>query len=103
MTNKFDFVKLVKLPSTDKKKFKVILKNNETNRENTIKFGASGYEHYTSDHLDETRKKAYISRHKTREDWTKSGVNTAGFWSWFFLWRFKTYKEALNYIKKTFF
>ena len=30
MTNKFDFVKLVKLPSTDKKKFKVILKNNET-------------------------------------------------------------------------
>jgi hypothetical protein len=102
MTNKFDFVKLVKL-SDDKKKFKVILKNNETGRQNTIKFGAAGFENYTSGHLDEQRRENYISRHKKREDWTKSGVNTAGFWSYWFLWKFKTYKEALDYIKTNFF
>ena len=103
MTNKFDFVKLVKLPSTDKKKFKVILKNNETGRENTVKFGANGYEHYTSDHLDETRKKAYISRHKARENWTKSGVDTAGFWSRWLLWNKPSYRDSLADIKSKFF
>jgi hypothetical protein len=101
--SEFSFLKIVKLPSTDKKKFKVILKNNKTGRENSIKFGASGYEHYTSGHLDEKRRENYIARHKKREDWTKSGVNTAGWWAWFFLWKFKTYKEALEYIKKTYF
>lgn len=99
----YEFVKLVKLQDTDKKKFKVILKNTITGRNKTIKFGANGYEHFTSGHLDEQRRENYIARHKKREDWGKSGVDTAGFWSYWFLWKFKTYKEALDYIKKTFF
>ena len=99
----YEFVKLVKLQDTDKKKFKVILKNTKTGRTKSIKFGANGYEHYTSGHLDEQRRENYIARHKKREDWTKSGVDTAGFWSYQILWRFKTYKEAIDYVKKTFF
>ena len=99
----YEFVKLVKLQDTDKKKFKVILMNTITGRNKSIKFGANGYENYTSGHLDEKRKASYIARHKKREDWGKSGVDTAGFWSYWFLWKFKTYKDALDYIKKTFF
>lgn len=65
-----------------------------------IYFGASGYEHYTDGHKDEKRKQAYISRHKKNEDWTKSGIDTAGFWSRWYLWEYPTKEEAYRNIKK---
>lgn len=96
----FKFVSLKKARG-DKYKFEAIVFNTETGRENKIMFGAKGYEHYTDGHLDDFRKDSYIARHSKRENWSKSGANTAGWWSYNFLWRFKTYKKAMDYIKKT--
>lgn len=51
----------------------------------TIHFGASGMSDYTK-HKDPERKKLYINRHKAKENWKKSGIKTAGFWSRWLLW-----------------
>ncbi len=40
-------------------------------------FGASGYSDFTI-HKDEQRKQRYIKRHNN-ENWSKSGIDTAGF------------------------
>lgn len=40
----FEFVKIERLPPSSPKKYKVILKNLNTNRTKTIQFGASGFE-----------------------------------------------------------
>ena len=50
-----------------------------------IHFGQFGASDYTI-HKDPKRKEAYINRHQKRENWTKSGANTAGFWSRWILW-----------------
>lgn len=64
-----------------------------------VYFGASGYEDYTI-HKNDIRKKAYISRHKKNEDWTQSGIDTAGYWSFKYLWSYPTKKEAYENIRK---
>ena len=66
-----------------------------------VYFGATGYDDYTT-HGDEKRRLAYLNRHKKNEDWTKSGIDTAGFWSYHYLWKYKTKKEAYDNIKKRF-
>ena len=53
--------------------------------EKTVHFGAIGYEDYTT-HRDEKRKASYLARHRTKEDWTLSGVDTACFWALHLLW-----------------
>lgn len=68
---------------------------------NTIHFGAKGYEDYTT-HKDPERKERYIARHKVREDWTKSGINTAGFWAFHLLWNKPTLTESIKDIEKRF-
>lgn len=95
----FKFISLSK--GTGGKKYKAVVLNKTTGKENTIQFGAVGYENYTSGHLDEKRRTAYISRHKAKENWTASGANTAGWWAYNYLWRFKTKSEALQYVKTT--
>ena len=65
-----------------------------------VYFGSSNHENYSSGHLDEERKERYIARHKKNEDWTKSGINTPGFWSCHYLWEFPTKKAAYENIKK---
>ena len=73
-----------------------------------VYFGASGYEDYTtySKQLtsDEANKKkeAYIRRHMNNEDWSKSGIDTAGFWSRWYLWNLPTAKASYEDIKKRF-
>ena len=61
-----------------------------------VLFGAKGYEHYTEGHLDEKRKQNYIQRHIKNENW--KDPFSAGYWSYHYLWQFKTYKEALKWI-----
>jgi hypothetical protein len=51
----------------------------------TIHFGASGMSDYTK-HKDKERMNRYSARHKNRENWKKSGIKTAGFWSKWLLW-----------------
>ena len=71
-----------------------------TNTNKKIYFGAAGYEDFTT-HKDEERKQRYIARHKKNEDW--NDINTAGFWSYHYLWHFPTKKQAYENIKKIYF
>jgi len=64
-----------------------------------INFGASGYSDYTK-HKDPMRKKRYIARHETREDWTNP--YTAGFWSRWLLWNMPTVQQSINDINHRF-
>lgn len=61
----------------------------------TVHFGAKGYSDYTI-HKDPERKKRYIDRHKSNEDWSIKGINTAGFWSRWLLWNEPTLKESIK-------
>lgn len=66
-----------------------------------VYFGASDYQDFTQ-HKSEVRKNLYIQRHQKREDWTKSGIDTAGFWSRWLLWNLPTIKTSYDDIKKRF-
>lgn len=92
---KFGVHRLEKNP--DKlKKFKVTLPDGRS-----VKFGARGYSDYTI-HGDEERMKRYLTRHRSREDWTKGGIDTAGFWSRWLLWSKPSLDEARKYMEKKF-
>ena len=78
------------------KKYYIITKS-----EKKIYFGAAGYSDMTQ-HKNEGRKNRYILRHEKNEDWTKSGIDTAGFWSRWLLWHKPTIKESYEDIKKRF-
>ena len=84
-------------PANDgKHKYYIITKSGHK-----VSFGAAGYSDYTK-HKDKERKQRYIDRHKNNENWGKSGINTAGFWSRWLLWHLHTIKESYNDIKKRF-
>ena len=67
----------------------------------TIHFGAKGYEDFTT-HKDKDRKQRYIDRHKKREDWGASGVDTAGFYSKHVLWNKDTLTKSVEDLNKKF-
>ena len=69
--------------------------------EKTVHFGAMGYEDYTT-HKDEKRKASYLARHRTKEDWTLSGVDTAGFWARHLLWNEPSLTASVADINKRF-
>lgn len=50
-----------------------------------VRFGRKGFSDFTL-HKDPERMKRYLTRHRKRENWTRSGARTAGFWSRWFLW-----------------
>jgi len=60
-----------------------------------------GYNDFTKTR-NEDMKSSYIARHKVREDWSKSGILTAGFWSRWILWNKPTIKESVKYTIKKF-
>jgi hypothetical protein len=64
-------------------------------------FGATGYSDY-SKHKDPERKQRYITRHQARENWTKSGIHTAGFWSRWLLWGEPTLQASIKAIEQKF-
>ena len=76
----------VKLRRSDKagKKYMVTFEK-ETGRSKTIHFGQAGAEDMTT-HGDPARKQRYIDRHRDTENWTSSGVESAGWWSRWLLW-----------------
>ena len=67
----------------------------------TVSFGQKGASDFTK-HKNTDRKERYIDRHKKNEDWTKSGVKTAGFYSKHVLWNKPTLKESIDDINKKF-
>jgi hypothetical protein len=91
-------IKLVDSPIQEKK-YRVYLEVDD--KERHVDFGAAGYEDYTK-HKEEARKALYLGRHKPREDWTKSGILTAGFWSRWILWNQKTIAASLADVKQRF-
>ena len=86
-------VKFISLKKADDgiHKYVVSLLNEETGRINNIKFGAFGMNDYTLTG-DISAKERYEARHASREDWTKNGVLTKGFWSKWILWN----KESID-------
>lgn len=86
-------VYLRKSTNANKKFMVTIFKPNGTKK--TVHFGAKGYSDYTK-HKDKERMKRYEIRHKSREDWTKRGIDTAGFWSKWILWSMPTLEGAIR-------
>lgn len=85
--------------STQKdKKYTAVFYDSEKRKVKTIHFGAVGYDDYTTHH-DEERKKNYIQRHRSRENW--NDPMTAGSLSYHILWTHKSIKTAISsYINK---
>ena len=65
------------------------------------KIVAAGMSDFTI-HKDEQRKQRYINRHKNNETWSKSGIDTAGFWSRWLLWNLPTKKDSYMDMKRRF-
>lgn len=78
------------------KKWRIVFPDNKS-----VDFGHRAYEDYTF-HKDETRKKSYISRHKSSENWNKSGIRTAGFWSKHLLWNKPSLLQSIIDIERRF-
>ena len=87
---------LQKFPNSTKK-----FRATELSTGKSVTFGAQGYSDYTK-HKDEKRMKRYLNRHKKRENWTKSGKYTAGFWSRWLLWGKPSLAAAKAQITKKF-
>ena len=97
----YDFVSLKKA-NDGKHKYIAKLQNKKTGREKNVKFGGVGYDDFTKT-KDKEQKERYLNRHKKNENWDKSGIDTAGFWSKNLLWNKPTVTASLNDIKKKYF
>ena len=80
------------------KKFYIITEGNKK-----IYFGDTRYEHFTvtpyyRSHLDWKRQQAYEDRHRKVGNW--NDPDTAAYWSYNYLWRYPSYVEAYDKIKK---
>jgi hypothetical protein len=72
-----------------------------------VRFGLKGFSDYTK-HKDRKRMERYISRHagsasglrSRRENWSRSGAKTAGFWSRWLLWSRPSLSAALRQTEK---
>jgi len=76
------------------KKFFII-----TSQGKRVYFGQAGASDMTQ-HKDPLKRDRYIQRHQKREDWTKSGINTSGFYSRWLLWEEPTIELAYKKLKK---
>lgn len=94
---------ILKKSDNAKKKFAIVMpKLNHIHN-----FGARGFKDFTiyskeSPEIAESKKKNYLARHKKREDWTKSGIHTPGFWARWLLWNLPTLKESIKDVEKRF-
>lgn len=79
-----------------KKKFRVVFEDGKH-----IDFGARGYSDYTI-HKDPERMKRYLQRHRSRENWSKAGIKTAGFWSRWLLWSKQSLPKAKTFMQNKF-
>ena len=87
------------------KKFKVTIVH-PNGRTKTVHFGGikeSGekYRDYTM-HKDPTIMRRYLDRHRSKENWTKAGVDTPGFWARWLLWSEPSLARAIARIQSKF-
>ena len=84
------------------KKYTALIINCRTGRERTVQFGAAGMSDYTI-HKDVGRRRNYLRRHGGgKQDWTKGGIHTAGFWSRHLLWSRPSLQQAIRYMERKF-
>jgi len=81
------------------KKWTAVLNVDGKNR--IVHFGAAGMEDYTM-HKTKSRMEDYVRRHKARENWTKSGILSPGFWSRWLLWNKPDFNASLSDLRKRF-
>lgn len=100
-SNKLRLIKIVRSPKKDKKYVAVFSRGSRTK---SVHFGAKGYQNYggtgSERHTSEERKKRYIQRHKSRENWSKP--DTAGALSRYVLWNKKSFRESVKDYKRRF-
>lgn len=94
-----EHLKLVKIVKSHDNKHKYEAHFQTDGREKVIKFGAVGYDDYTTHHDDE-RKRLYLQRHHSRESWSKP--DTPGSLSRWILWNKKSLKESEKDFKRRF-
>ena len=63
-----------------------------------IHFGDATMQDFTKHH-DVARRRNYLSRHASRENWTRTGVLTPGFWSRWVLWNKPSKRASIKYIE----
>jgi hypothetical protein len=114
-------VKVVRSPNR-KKKFRAILEDGRT-----VDFGARGYSDYTK-HKTPSRMRSYVLRHggripkriiaerdpkriqtlmlgvnsSDREEWKITGIDSAGFWSRWYLWSYPDFESVRKFMSKRF-
>jgi hypothetical protein len=64
-----------------------------------VHFGRKGYSDFTK-HKDPQRMQRYLTRHRKRENWTRTGRYTPGFWSRWLLWSRPNFKSAIKQTEK---
>lgn len=93
-----------------KKKYRVIFEDGSH-----VDFGARGYSDFTL-HKNPDRMRLYVQRHggnmrsknalkiekSSKENWSKKGIKTAGFWSRWLLWSYPSLKQAKTFMEKKF-
>jgi hypothetical protein len=96
--------RIISLTRSDNPEKKYMVEIERDGRRKTIHFGARGFKDYTSfSPLErEQRKRNYISRHQSKEDWTESGIDTAGFWAKHILWNKPSVSASLAETKRRF-
>lgn len=90
---------LKRLSNGDKLYKIIIYENNKKIK--TIKFGSRSHEQYPT-HKNPERKRLYIMRHQNKEDWTKKGILTAGFWAKHILWNKPDIFKSISDTEKRF-
>lgn len=89
----------IKRPKHAKKLYKAIIYANKKTYK--VSFGDPLSVQYPH-HKDKERRDRYLARHKSRENWTKSGILTPGFWSRWLLWNKTTLKASAKDIERRF-
>ena len=90
---------VVKKSTNPKKKYMAVFTDDKGKRVKTTHFGSAGMSDYTK-HKDKSRKKRYMNRHRTRENW--NNPMTAGALSRWILWNKPTLKASIDDYKKKF-
>jgi len=98
---KLSLISIKKSPKKDKKYVASFCKNGRIKQTH---FGAKGYQNYggvgKARHLSKERKKRYIQRHKSRENWRDP--TSAGALSRYVLWGKPSFRESVSDYKRRF-
>lgn len=84
-----------------KKKYQAIIRSKDDDVLKIVHFGDKRFEDFTK-HGDEKRKASYLARHEPGQDWSINGLDTAGFWSRWFLWNKPTLRKSIRDLNRRF-